>query len=862
MLPAGKRLGPYEILAPIGAGGMGDVYRARDTRLGRELAIKVLPPEFVASPERRRRFENEARAASALNHPNVLHVYDIGQEDSTYYIAMELVEGRTLREAMAAGAMTTKKLLDVAVPVADALAKTHAAGIVHRDLKPENIMISRDGFVKVLDFGLAKLAEDSLSDSDETATQRQHITESGALLGTVAYMSPEQAAGRTVDFRSDQFSFGTILYELVTGRRPFSKPSQPQTLAAIIESEPEPIESIHPEVPRGLRRIIERCLSKQPEDRYGATADLARDLKDLRDDGLETVPDRARASSSSRAPARKREARNIAIAASLAIIAASAIAWLVVRGRSPDRPVHFDRLTFRRGIVWNARFAPDRQTIVYGAAWSGKPFEVFSSRIGEPESRPLGIEGADLMSVSTSGDLALSLGSQFFQSFQTRGTLARAPLGGGVPRPLLDFVQWADWSPDGHDLAVVREVGGRARLEYPIGKILYQSGGWLGNPRVSPDGQSVAFIDHQVDHDPSGLVVLVDRNGRSTILAKGFADVEGLAWPPSGREVWFTASRRGVPDSLMAVTLDGQERAVMEFPAQVRLQDIDATGRVLLLRESVTFSMSARQPGASTDRDLSFFDISVPRDISEDGKTILMLAESEGVKSFSVYLRPTDGSPAVWLGDGIPTDLSPDGTWAMSFVTFPAPAQLWRLPTGTGQPVPLTADGIIHSWGNIFPDGQRILFVGNEPGHGRRLYVQPVSGGAPQPISPEGVDFSWHAISPDGKQAAAYGPDHTITLYPVTPGAPFRTPLSPIEEPIGWTADGQSLYVFRRGEIPARIYRANVRTGAKTLWRELVPPDSTGLESMLRIQITPDEQAYAYSSVVRLSTLYVATGLK
>ncbi|MGZ4779812.1 MAG: serine/threonine-protein kinase, partial [Thermoanaerobaculia bacterium] len=237
MLPAGKRLGPYEILAPIGAGGMGDVYRARDTRLGRELAIKVLPPEFVASPERRRRFENEARAASALNHPNVLHVYDIGQEDSTYYIAMELVEGRTLREAMAAGAMTTKKLLDVAVPVADALAKTHAAGIVHRDLKPENIMISRDGFVKVLDFGLAKLAEDSLSDSDETATQRQNITESGALLGTVAYMSPEQAAGRTVDFRSDQFSFGTILYELVTGRRPFSKPSPPQTLAAIIESE-------------------------------------------------------------------------------------------------------------------------------------------------------------------------------------------------------------------------------------------------------------------------------------------------------------------------------------------------------------------------------------------------------------------------------------------------------------------------------------------------------------------------------------------------------------------------------------------------------------------------------------------------
>ena len=852
MFSAGKRLGPYEILAPIGAGGMGDVYRARDTRLGRDLAIKVLPAEFAAHSERRRRFENEARAASALNHPNVLHVYDIGQEDSTYYIAMELVDGRTLREAMKAGPMPAKKILDVAAPVADALAKAHAAGIVHRDLKPENIMISRDGFVKVLDFGLAKLNEPAISGDDET-TRRAHLTETGALLGTVAYMSPEQAAGRPVDFRSDQFSLGTILYELASGQRPFAKGSPAQTLVAIIESEPEPIAALNPETPVALQRIIERCLAKETEGRYAATADLARDLKDLRDSGS--------ASMSVRAPVASKKNLWRVAALVLAVVAAGALAWLAFGRKPSDALVHFDRLSFRRGMIWNARFASDGQSVVYGAAWNGRPFEVLTARLGQPESRSLGIANADLLSLAPSGQMALSLGSSFFQSFQSRGTLATASLGGGVPRPLLDFVQWADWAPDSQRLAVVRELNGRTRLEYPIGTVVYQSGGWLGNPRVSPDGRSVAFIDHQVDHDPSGVVVVVDQHGKSTVLSKGFVDVEGLAWAPSGREIWFTGSRRGVPDSLLAVTLDGHERSVIDFPAHVRLQDIDATGRVLIVREELLFNLTAHEPGASTDRDLSFFEISVPRAISPDGKTILMLAQGEGVP-FSVYLRPTDGAPAVWLGDGIPTDLSPDGSWAVSFVTFPAPAQLWRLPTGTGQPRRLTSDSLIHSWANIFPDGERVLFVGSEPGHARRLYVQRLSGGAPQPISPEGVDFSWHAISPDGTRVAAYGPDSIVTLYPVIPGPAIRTPLSAGDEPICWTADGQSLYVYHRGEIPTKIYRVNVKTGAKTLFRELVPADTTGLENLTRIQITPDERAFAYSSVVRLSTLYVATGLK
>jgi serine/threonine protein kinase/Tol biopolymer transport system component len=861
MIPAGKRLGPYEILAPIGAGGMGQVYRARDTRLGRELAIKILPPEFVADEDRRRRFENEARAASALNHPNVLHVYDIGREDSVFYIAMELVDGRTLREAMPAGPMTVKKLLDVAAPVADALAKAHAAGIVHRDLKPENIMISRDGFVKVVDFGLAKLTETSQNENANMPTQRMHRTESGALLGTIDYMSPEQADGQPVDFRSDQFSFGTIMYELATGKRPFGRPSVAQTLAAIIEAEPEPVGTLNPNIPVQLQRMIERCLSKEAVDRYAATADLGRDLRDFREHGFETtLPPNRLAYDVSETMQKKGRSKTVTLVVIAAIVAA-ALAWQAATVLTRNQTAHFDRLSFRRGIVWNARFAPDEQTIVYGAAWSGSPFEVFTARIGDIESRPLGLGGADLLAISSSGEMAVNLSSHFFQTFQSRGTLATAPLGGGVPRPLLEGVQWADWSPDGKGLAVIREVEGRSRLEYPIGRVLYQSGGWIGNPRVSHDGRRVAFIEHPVDHDPSGAVAVVDQAGRSTVLSKDWADVEGLAWSPSG-EIWFTGSRRGIPDSLMSLTLSGRERLVMNFPAHVRLQDIDSRGRTLILRDDVSFNLTARPPNASEELDLSFFDLSIPRDISADGRTILMLSQSEGTKSFSVYLRPTDGSPALRLGDGIPTDLSPDGSWAMAFVPVPAPAQLWKLPTGTGEPKPLTADAINHSWGNIFPDGLRILFLGNEPGHGRRLYVQEMAGGTPRPISPEGVDIQWHAISPDGTRVAARGPDQGIILYSVASGTAVRTPLPSDDEPIDWTADSKALYVFRRGEIPAMIYRADVATGQKILWRAIAPADTTGLQSILRIQITPDERAFAYSKVVRLSTLYLATGLK
>ena len=282
-LTPGTRLGPHEILAPLGAGGMGEVYRARDTRLGRELAIKILPAALASDPERLRLLEHEARAASALNHPNIVTIYEIGQSDSIFYIAMELVEGSSLRDLVEAGPLPLRRLVSIAAQTADGLAKAHGAGIVHRDLKPENLMVSNDGFVKILDFGVAKLVPPQMEAGSDLSTASQEGTVGGGVVGTIGYMSPEQASGKPLDFRSDQFAFGAVLYELATGARAFRRETPVQTLAAILEDEPEPLASRNARVPAPFCWIVERCLSKDPRDRYASSRDLARDLAALRD---------------------------------------------------------------------------------------------------------------------------------------------------------------------------------------------------------------------------------------------------------------------------------------------------------------------------------------------------------------------------------------------------------------------------------------------------------------------------------------------------------------------------------------------------------------------------------------------------
>src|SRR6266540_609606 len=330
-LNPGTRLGPYEVISLLGAGGMGEVWRARDTRLGREVALKILPSELSQDPERLRRFEREARAASALNHPNIVVIHDVGRSDSISYIAMERVHGRSLRDLMVPGPLPVRKILPLATQIANGLAGAHAAGIVHRDLKPENVMVSEDGLVKILDFGLAKLAmppAEGLTAAPTVAIEAPR-TEAGIILGTVGYMSPEQAAGREVDYRSDHFSFGSILYEMATGRQAFQGESTPQTLTAIIEKEPEPIASIRPDIPEPLLWAIERCLAKAPAERYESTRDLARDLANLRNRFSGMAPPLVGRISASAASGRR---RGLSLAVTAVAGAALAVAVIVALG--------------------------------------------------------------------------------------------------------------------------------------------------------------------------------------------------------------------------------------------------------------------------------------------------------------------------------------------------------------------------------------------------------------------------------------------------------------------------------------------------------------------------------------------------
>ena len=774
------------------------------------------------------RFEREARAASGLNHPNIVTVHDIGDQEGTTYIAMELVDGTTLRESSGAP-LPPRKILDVAVQIADGLAKAHTAGIVHRDLKPENVMISKDGFVKILDFGLAKLVESSSDGSSEQVTSAPTATREGMVMGTVGYMSPEQASGLPVDFRSDQFSFGAILYEITTGRRAFQRNTAAETLTAVIREEPEPIEQASAKTPAALRWIIERCLEKDPDERYASTKDLARDLARLR----QRLPEATSSGETAASPARRdaEEARN------------------------------FQRLSFRRGTVLSARFAPDAQTVIYGAAWEGSPFRLFSTRRESPESSALMLPDAEILSISSTGMMAISLDRHWAGRFLWTGTLAQVSILGGAPREIEDDVQGADWGPDG-ELAIVRVVAGKHRLEYPINTVLYETAGWISHARVSPDGERVAFLDHPVPGDDGGSVVVVDRSGRTSVLSTGWITAYGLAWPKHGREVWFTATRAGVARAIWAVSLSGQERLLLRALSELTIQDVSGDGRVLITSDNGKVGIIGQPPGQTQEKDLSLLDWSRLRDLSPDGRSLLFDETGEGGGAAgAVYLRKADGSPAVRLGDGLAKQISPDGKWVLSITL--TTRRIVLLPVRTGKRREIESYGITPHEAIWTPTPNRILLSGNEPGRAGRLYVQDLDGGPPTPITPEGMGEGLGPISPDGKWVVAQGMDHAFYLYPLDGGEPRVIPgLSNDDRPICWTPVGQDLYVFRRGSLPSPVFLLELATGRKQPIKELMPPDAAGVVEIITVSITPDATSYAYSYHRILSDLFLVEGVK
>jgi Tol biopolymer transport system component len=856
-LATGTKLGPYEILAPLGAGGMGEVYRARDPRLKREVAIKVLPASFSQDADRLRRFEQEAEAAGGLNHPNITAVYDLGSADGAPYIVTELLEGETLRSRLAAGALPVRKAIDYAIQTARGLAAAHEKGIVHRDLKPENLFLTRDGRVKILDFGLAKLKPETGEDG-RTDLKTVSGTEPGVVLGTMGYMSPEQVRGRIADRRSDIFAFGAIFYEMLSGQRAFRGDTAADTITAILTKEPPDLSQTNKEIHPGIDRILRHCLEKNPEERFDSARDLAFDLEAL--SGVSTPAAAAAIESRS---ARRRGLLPLIAAGALAVGAA---AGLVAGKRVWSRPPpSFHQLTFRRGVIASARFAPDGRTVLYTAGWEGKPLEIFVNRLESPESRPFGLADAEVLAISPSGEMAVSVGRHIVAAFTRSGTLAQMSVSAGTaPRDIAEDVQWADWAPNGGSLAVVRDLGGRNRLEFPTGKVLYETAGWISHPRVSPKGDLIGFVDHPARGDDGGKVRVVDLSGKSTLLTESFETVQGLAWSPGGREIWFTAAPTGGNRALWAVTPTGRSRLLARGTAPLTIQDVSADGRVLMLQDTSRLGMVVRLAGEEKERDLSWLDWSLAADLSPDGRTLLFFEAGEGGGAgYSVYLRKTDGSSAVRLGEGAPGTLSPDGKWVLSLLHPSSDSQVALFPTGSGEARKLPRDGLSIERPDWLPDGKHILFTANEAGHGARVYVQDLAGGRPRALTPEGYrSFRW-TISPDGKFFAASGPDRRIYLYPLQGGEPTALAgLSGLDIPIRWSADRRSLYVYQRGELPARVYQVDVATGRKQLWRELMPADSAGVTDIVVVCPTPDGSSYVYSYARILSNLYVVEGLK
>jgi serine/threonine protein kinase/Tol biopolymer transport system component len=850
-LSTGERLGPYEIYGLIGKGGMGEVYRGRDTRLDRTVAIKVLPAEFSVQEERLRRFEQEAQVLGALNHPNLLAIYDVGAQDGTHFLVSELLEGESLRQRLEAGALPLRKAMELAVQIAKGLAAAHEKGIVHRDIKPDNIFLTRDGRAKILDFGLAK--QSGAEGSGENATITAVVTQPGVVLGTAGYMSPEQVRGKPADARSDIFSLGAILYEMVAGLRAFQGESSVETMNAILKEDPPAIPG---DVPPAIERVIRRCLEKAPEERFQSARDLSFALEAL------SAPSSSRETAlASALPAQEKRrwpAMLLLAVAALALGAGGVFA--VFKLRTPNTS-SFHQLIFGRGFIETARFTPDGQNVVYGASWSGKPFEIFTSGLDGLESRSLGLSPANILGIGANGQMAVSLGMHHTQIWMTSGTLAEVSLNGGAPRPVLENVCEGDMSPDGKRMAIVRCSGAEETLEFPSGRVLFRTNGYISNVRVSRTGDAIAFAEHPILGDDRGFLTLVDLQGKSKRLTKEFGSIRGVAWSPSGKEVWFTASGSAEPQALLAVDLQGTLRSILSSPAYLWLQDISASGKVLLGDTQEGGGISFHAASGSIDQAVDVSSESNEADgISSDG-TRLSVTYSGANSGFdyTAYFVKNDGSPPVRVGDGSGIGITPDGKQLLVAMAS-APNHLRFYPTGPGdaRDIDISPVHVLDWRGSWNSDGSLLAFTGAENGKQPRVYVLDMAAGKVRPVTAEGVTNPFFA--PDGHSLIARNAQREFALYPLDGGGPQPVKgLEPGETPVQFGTGGK-LYTWN-GAFPAHIMVVDLASGERQLATTLAPADPAGV-LYGEVLATPDGKMFAYRYRRAVTNLFLAEGLK
>jgi serine/threonine protein kinase len=867
-LSAGSRLGPYEVLAPLGAGGMGEVYRARDTRLGREVAVKVLPEALSSDRDRLTRFEQEARSASALNHPNIVVVHDVGRSDSLSYIAMELVSGRSLREMMAAGPLPVRQILSMATQISEGLACAHAGGIAHRDLKPENVMVTDDGFVKILDFGLAKLAipDAAALSSAPTAAFESPETRSGLILGTVGYMSPEQAAGRAVDYRSDQFSFGSILYEMATGRRAFQKESTAQTLAAIIEEEPEPVASVRPEVPPPLAWVIERCLAKSPAGRYESTRDLARELSNLKE-RISSIGQPAAVRSPGRR-ARKSTAMFGWVAAGLML--AALVASQLRTPRAPAAPetrsIQFsvegpEGASFHSGeILTKTAISPDGRSLALVAFSGGRSrlylrsldsltpraltgTEDAQSPFWSPDGRFLGFVAAGkLKKIDTGGGPPQTLCEVSFEGTGTwnregvilfaeaapgREGIHRVPADGGRPKRVTApdvsrnerFHFWPYFLPDGrHFLYVAIVVGkGGAGHEIRIGS--------LDSKEMSPLGR----IASRIQYSPPGFLLFVQEG---SLLARPF-DPKSQRWTGEARPVadrlhyffgpanaGFSVSDNGVlayergsaPSRLAWLGRDGREISTV-----ATLEEVDD---LRLSPEGLRVAIGVNDP--------------------RTGSSDIWVYDLTRNTSTRLTAEPTQEDRPVWTADGSRLVFHSDRN---------GPHDLFEIPAAGGAVRPFLERPGVQMAEDVSPDA--LLYGHSDRATGEDIWILPLSGERkPQPFLKTRFNESGARFSPDGRWIA-YDSDESgsVEVY-VSPreGGGARTRVSTAG---GfwprWRRDGRELFYCAPGR---RMMAASVQAGPgfeADPARELFRVEST----LLDYDVSADGRRFLVSSALK-----------
>jgi Tol biopolymer transport system component len=800
---------------------MGEVFRARDERLGRVVAVKILHSELAERGDLRHRFEREAKMLARLNHPHICTLHDLGDEGGVEFLVLEYLEGQSLASRLHSSRLPIQTGIVYAQQMAEALSAAHRIGLVHRDLKPTNVFVTRGG-TKLLDFGIARsipVAARRAAGQPEGTTHT--ATDTGAILGSPGYIAPEVLEGLPADARSDLFSFGAVLFQMFAGRPAFKASNPAELIASVLREEVPLLSTLIPEIPHDLEALVANCLVKDPEARWQNAYDAFLELRRMSE------------------PSEPRTPRTVVC------------------------PSVVDRLTFNRGTIYAARFVPDGREIIYTAAWEGAPMELYLTRRDSPESRPLGFGRAELLSVSRAGQLALSLERQVAGLART-GVLAQVPFAGTEPRRLLEDVLYADWIPDGQRLVVVRRVGLRCQLEWPMGHVVHVTDGLISHPRVSPDGRFVAFLDHPHSLDDAGAVAVSEGGTSTRVLSDGWSNVWGLAWSPRGDEVWFTAAKRGTARALRGVTLSGQERLIVRSTTALTLHDVAHDGSVLISHETQRNTALFRGDEERYERNLSYLDCTVPRDLSADGRMMLFDETGDGeVPEYGVYLRQTSGGPPVRLGNGLGRTISPDQRWV---ITLDRSLQgITVLPTAVGDSFTIQDPELHeHRAANWLSDGRHVVFSAAKRGSGQQLFLYSLDSGKTCPLSSEGI-IGPAAVAPDGQRVVAVRvEDRSTWLFALEAAIPptrlEQVPCTDIA--IQWSADGRALYLRRRGgELPLRIYRFSLETGEKELWKEITISDRAGVEVIPTILLTPDGRHYVIPYPRVLSDLFLMSAL-